>query len=151
MSRQQKSLSSGMIRIFQCVSLLRAVSDMSCCYAHHDQILLKFTHSKQQNMEARYQPTSKRKIVYFLQLMLSPAGSCLFSSLPSQAALSIPGPVQSLPHTEVSRAGQGDGEENSSALPNRMSQHTAETSFPVISANCSWVHLFIIMEAGNIA
>lgn len=100
---------------------LQAVSDVSHHYAHHDQVLLKFRHSTQQNIKARYQPTSKSKTVYFLQLMLSSAGSCPLSSLLSQAALSIPGPLQRLLHPEVSRAGQGDGEKYSSELLKHMS------------------------------
>lgn len=116
---------------------LQAVSDISRFYAHHDQVLLKFSHSMQQNTKARHQPTSKSKVVYFLQLVLSPAGSHLPSSLLSQGALSISGPAQSLPHAEVSTARQCDGEENSSELLNCISQHTAKSSLPDISANCS--------------
>lgn len=41
----------------------------------------------QQNTKAREKPASKSKIVYFSQLILSPAGSCPLSSLLSQAAL----------------------------------------------------------------
>lgn len=104
----------------------------------------------QQNTKAREKPASKSKIVYFSQLILSPASSCPLSSLLSQAALPIPGPVRSSPHAEVSRAGLGDGEEGSYELLNLMSQHTAKSSFPVISDNCSREHLCIIMEADNI-
>lgn len=123
---------------------LQAVSDVPHCYAHSDQALLKFRHGVQQN-------TGKVPANLEEQNSLYPAadafpGWLLLPSLLSQAGLSIPGPVQSLPHAEVSRAGQGDGRGGFIWV---TELHTAKSSFPVTSANCSQVYLHIIMEAGN--